>query len=258
MTTLLPSDGDRRRIPRDVAPDRTAASAAPIRIVIADDHPMVRDGLRALLATQTDVLVVGDAHNGAEALRLCRDLQPDILLLDLAMPELSGMDVLRELSTANESRCRTILVSAATQKLDVARVLRYGARGIVLKDSAIELVFKSIRKVHAGEVWVSREALSGLMEDLTSESTHNRLDYGLTPREREVLLLLVEGATNKEIADRLHVSEGTVKHHLTSIFTKTGATNRLELGLLAVQRQLVPEPGRASAKAEDGGIGRMT
>ena len=202
---------------------------------------------------------MGDARDGEEALRMAYEMRPDVLLLDLAMPHLSGLEVLRELNAARTPPCRTILVTAALQKLDVARVLRYGARGIVLKDSPIEMVFKSIRKVHDGEVWVSREAMTDLMDGLSSPNlapSASRVDYGLTPREREVLVRLVEGDTNKEIAERLSVSEGTVKHHLTSIFTKTGATNRLELGLLAVQRHLVPESANAQPRAGAGGTDR--
>jgi DNA-binding NarL/FixJ family response regulator len=236
-------------MPEGLLATRQRSPASPIRILIADDHPMVRDGLRALLGTQPDFDVVGDARDGEEALRLAYDMRPDVLLLDMAMPQLSGMEVLRELSAARTAPCRTILVTAALQKLDVPRVLKYGARGIVLKDSPIEMVFKSIRKVHDGEVWVTREAMTDLMDDISTPAappSADRIDYGLTPREREVLARLVDGDTNKEIADRLGVSEGTVKHHLTSIFTKTGATNRLELGLLALQRQLVPGSAKPS------------
>jgi len=224
---------------------RREPPAPVIRIVIADDHPMVREGLHALLATQPDFMVVAEARNGEEALEFVRELQPDLLLLDLSMPGRSGIDVLRALHEEGTSACRTILITAVVDRVDLPTVMRLGARGIVLKDSPMELVFKCLRKVHAGEVWVSRETMSDLMEGLTQgeASQSASIERKLTDRERQVVQLIAEGDTNKSIAARLGVSEGTVKHHLTSIFTKTGVANRLELGLLAIQKRLPSKSG---------------
>lgn len=213
-----------------------------IRILIADDHPLVRDGLQTLLSTQSDFVVIGAASDGREALRLVASLEPDVMLLDLSMPGLSGLDVIREMKEAGASGCRTILLTAAIDRNDIARVLQEGARGVVLKNAPMELVYKSIRKVHDGELWVDRETIGAVVASLVAsdhqpEPPANR--FGLTPRERDVLRLVVEGDSNKGIATRLGVGEYTVKHHLTNIFDKTGVSNRLELALFALHHRLI-------------------
>jgi two-component system, NarL family, nitrate/nitrite response regulator NarL len=213
-----------------------------IRILLADDHPIVRDGVRRLLETEPDFRVVGQAADGREAVRLVSRCAPDILLLDLAMPRLPGLEVLRELS-ASDSPVRTILRTAAIEKEQIIEALQIGARGVVLKEAATELLFKSIRTVMAGQYWVGRAEVADLVQILrallASSGKLQERSFGLTRRELEILSTVVAGYSNKEIARQLSLSEDTVKHHLSHIFDKLGVSNRLELAMFAVNHRLV-------------------
>jgi two-component system nitrate/nitrite response regulator NarL len=212
-----------------------------IRLLIADDHPIFRDGLRRLLDTEPGLTVVGEAADGAETIALARQLRPDILLLDLAMPRLPGMEALREISR-EQSPVRTILLTASIERRQMVEALQLGARGIVLKESATQVLFKSIYTVMAGGYWVGRDSVDDLKElilrDLPAEAAAHS-SYGLTPREVQMVEAIVEGNSNKEIAQRFNVREDTVKHHLTSIFGKLGVSTRLELALFAIEHRLV-------------------
>jgi two-component system, NarL family, nitrate/nitrite response regulator NarL len=215
-----------------------------VRIVIADDHPIFRDGLRRLLETESDLKVIGEACDGAEAVKLARTLKPDILLLDLAMPRHPGLEALRELSTgAGPTGVRVILLTAAAEKAQIVEALQLGARGVVLKDSATQLLLKAIHSVMAGEYWVGRESVSNLVQYLrtlvqSSGEEAKQKKFGLTPRELEIVSAVVAGYANKEIAVYFKISEDTVKHHLSNIFDKLGVSTRLELALFAVNQSL--------------------
>ena len=220
----------------------------PIRIVIADDHPIFRDGLRRLLETEADLKVIGEACDGAEAVKLARQLKPDILLLDLAMPRQHGLEALREMSTSsNQGSVRIILLTAAAEKKQIVEALQLGARGVVLKDSATQLLLKSIYTVMSGEYWVGRESVSNLVQYLrnlmqSSGEEARQRKFGLTPRELEIVSAVVAGYSNKEIAEYFKISEDTVKHHLSNIFDKLGVSTRLELALFAVNQSLPLKP----------------
>jgi len=216
----------------------------PIRILLADDHPIFRDGLRRLLEAEPDLKVIGEACDGSEAVKMARQLKPDILLLDLAMPRMPGLEALREMSSgpANSS-VRVILLTAAAEKKQIVEALQLGARGVVLKDSATQLLLKSIHTVMSGEYWVGRESVSNLVQYLRNlvqsfgeESKQKK--FGLTPRELEIVSAVVAGYSNKEIAEYFKISEDTVKHHLSNIFDKLGVSTRLELALFAVNQAL--------------------
>jgi len=211
-----------------------------VRILIADDHPIFRDGLRRLLDSEPEFQVIGQASNGVEAVNLARQMKPDILLLDLAMPLLTGLNALRELAKV-ASPVHTILLTAAIDKPEIIEALQLGARGIVLKDSATELLLKSIRTVMAGQYWVGRESVSDLVKFLRQPlpPTGRSKNFGLTKRELQVVAAIVEGYSNKEIAQKFSLSEDTVKHHLTNIFNKAGVSNRLELALFAINHRLI-------------------
>ncbi|HEY8669873.1 MAG TPA: response regulator transcription factor [Terriglobales bacterium] len=216
------------------------------RILIADDHPIFRDGLRRLLESEREFQVIGEACNGVEAVNMVRELKPEILLLDLAMPRRPGLEALREMST-QASSVRVILLTAAAEKDQIVEALQLGARGVVLKDSATQILLKSIRAVMNGEYWVGRESVSNLVQYLRSmvEASGNeprKNNYGLTPRELEVVSAVVAGYANKEIAQHFKISEDTVKHHLSNIFDKVGVSTRLELALFAVNQSLPFKP----------------
>ena len=216
----------------------------PVRLVIADDHPIFRDGLRRLLEAENDLKVIGEARDGAEAVKLARQLKPDIMLLDLLMPQHPGLEALRDLSTGGGANSvLVILLTAAAEKVQIVEALQLGARGVVMKDSATQLLLKAIHTVMAGEYWVGREAVSNLMGYLQTKmkstaEEDKRKKFGLTPREIEIVSAVVAGFANKEIAEYFKISEDTVKHHLSNIFDKLGVSTRLELALFAVNQSL--------------------
>lgn len=211
-----------------------------IRIVLADDHPVFRRGLHNLLESEENFRVVGEASDGAEVLKLVRKLKPDILLLDLAMPRSDGFQVLREITTA-ALPVRPIVLTVAIRKEQIVEVLKLGARGIVIKDATTKLIIKSIRKVMDGQYWVGRESITDLVQyisGLLPEPKQHRT-YKLTDRERQILTAIVAGYPNKDIAQKLSLSEETVKKHITHIFDKTGTSNRLELAIFSIHHRLI-------------------
>lgn len=212
-----------------------------IRILIADDHSIFRDGLKKLLEAEGGFRVIGEATTGDEALDLAKDLRPDILLLDLSMPRLTGLEVLRRLSKSTAS-LHTILLTASIEKSEILEALLLGAHGVVPKQSASQMLFKSIRTVMSGEFWVSRDMVSDLVDTLrgpAAASIGMSKTFGLTRRELEIIAAVVEGQVNKDIAQVFHISEYTVKHHLTRIFDKLGVSNRVELATFAINHDLV-------------------
>ena len=218
----------------------------PVRILIADDHPIFRDGLKRMLESEGGFKVVGEACDGVEAVAMARQLKPEILLLDLAMPRRPGLEALREMSS-DTAPARVILLTAGAEKDQIVEALQLGARGVVLKDSATQILFKAIHAVMNGEYWVGRESVSNLVQYLRSlvgpgGNTARQRKYGLTPRELEIISAVVAGYANKEIAEHFKISEDTVKHHLSNIFDKVGVSTRLELALFAVNQALPFQP----------------
>ncbi len=218
-------------------------SSNRIRILIADDHAILRDGLRRLLSSNPEFEVVGEAADGDRAVQLTRALKPDILLLDLAMRP-SGFDALRALSEDRQPTS-VIVLTAAIEKPEVVDALLLGARGIVLKESATAVLVKCVHTVAAGGYWVWNESVGDLVKLLrdlrTPGAKRQQLKFGLTPRELQVVSAILAGSTNKEIASQYNISEDTVKHHLTNIFDKLGVSTRLELAAFATSHRLFDE-----------------
>jgi len=214
-----------------------------VRIVIADDHPIFREGLIKLLETKPGLQVVGAASDGDEALPLVATLEPDLLLLDLAMPRMAGLVALRELKNLNTTT-RIVLLTAAIDRADIVTALQLGARGIVLKESASDVLIKSIQAVMSGQYWVGRKSVPDLNTTLNEIASAfpapTRKQFGLTPRELEIVGVILAGCSNNDIATKFKISEKTVKHHLTNIFDKLGVSNRLELALFALYHRLEP------------------
>ena len=212
----------------------------PIRIVIADDHPLFRDGLRTLLQSDSRFAVVGEAGDALTAVAATRSHQPDVLLLDLAMPEASGLETLRQLAT-DPPAARPIVLTAAIGRMETVQAVQLGARGVVLKADASQVLFDSIMAVMDGQFWLGSQKLpdqeAALRKSLTPVADPDR-GFDLSPREKEIVVALADGLTNRDIADRFGLSEITVKHHLRSIFDKCGVSNRLELALFALRRGL--------------------
>ena len=215
-------------------------TASTIRILIADDHPVFRYGLRTLLESEPRLAVVGEAVDGSEVVKMIAAVKPNILLLDLAMPRLTGIEVLREMAY-DRSAVRTIVLTAAIENRQIVEALQLGARGILLKDAATQLVTKCIEKVMGGEYWVGHEAVTNLVDYLRGlggikdvQKSQKLMQF--TPRERQIISAIIVGCANKEIASRLSLSEDTVKHHLSHIFAKAGVSNRLELAIWSMNQ----------------------
>jgi DNA-binding NarL/FixJ family response regulator len=208
-----------------------------IRILVADDHPMLREGLIAVLSTQQDLEVVGEAADGSEVVRLADSLKPDVILLDLEMPGLSGVAALEKLRDA-DSTARTIIFTAYDTDERILGALRAGARGYLLKGAARTEIFDAIRTVHAGGSLLQPVVTNKLLQTMSRAERREETEP-LTPREIEVLALLSQGLQNKEISGRLFISERTVKFHVSSLMHKLGTENRTETVTIAAQRGLI-------------------
>ncbi len=220
---------------KDTAEDR-------IRIAIADDHPIFRDGLRKLLALEEDFDVVAEARDGKEVLDILQKDEPDVLLLDLKMPGLDGLSTLQRLQ-AQKSKTKVIVLTASEDESEYVAAMKFGTSGIVLKQTATELLIKSIRKVHAGEIWLDSRTTAAVMKQFASPADAAAKDRERSPlsqREREIVVLVAQGFKNKEIAERMFISEQTVKNHLHNIFDKLGVSDRLELALYAIHKNIRP------------------
>ena len=211
-----------------------------IKVLVADDHAIFREGLRKLLEVANDITIVGEASNGVECTKMVMKLKPDILLLDLRMPDKDGLSVLAEVDLSSLPT-RIIVLTAAEDERDVIRAMRLGARGAVLKRSASDVLVKSIRKVHGGEIWLDNRIAAEVIEAFkkSSESGQRRETPLLSDREKEVAQLVVQGFHNREIGEKLLISEQTVKNHLHNIFDKLGISDRLELALYAINHRLI-------------------
>ncbi|HEY6904582.1 MAG TPA: response regulator transcription factor [Candidatus Acidoferrales bacterium] len=213
-----------------------------IRILVADDHAIFRDGLRRLLEVTDEVQIIGEASNGVECTKMLQKLKPDILLLDLRMPEKDGLGVLEEVNF-DTLPTRVIVLTAAEDDRDVVRAMRLGARGVVLKQSASDLLLKSIRKVYDGEIWLDNRMTAEVIDAFkkSSESGQRREKPLLSDREKEIVQLVAQGFRNREIGEKLFISEQTVKNHLHNIFDKLGVSDRLELALYAIHHRLIDQ-----------------
>ena len=210
-----------------------------IKILIADDHPVVRDGLSAILETQTDFEVVGEAGNGREAVELVRSLQPDVVLLDLDMPVLDGLEALR-LIRAERPETRVIVFTVFDSDERIITAVQAGANGYLLKgDAPRQEIFKAVRTVYSGGALLQPLVAGKLLRHMQTGQPPASNEEPLTEREQEVLELLGRGLANKEIATRLVISERTVKFHVSAILAKLGATNRTEAVTLAAQKGLI-------------------
>jgi two-component system nitrate/nitrite response regulator NarL len=213
---------------------------ALVRIVIADEHPIFRDGLRRLLETDESLHIVGEAAVGSAAVALVRELEPDILLLGPARSAGPASETLRQLAEAGVS-VRTILLVRAIDTAEVTDALQFGACGILSKDSAADVLFESIESVMNGHHWVGDERAVDIGASVRRFAAARRQTqmFGLTRREQEIVRAVIDGATNKEVARRLAISENTVKRHLMHIFNKVGASSRVELALFAAHHRLL-------------------
>jgi two-component system, NarL family, nitrate/nitrite response regulator NarL len=218
-----------------------------VRVLIVDDHGIMRAGLRMLLESQPGIMVVGEASTSADALALATGTQPDVIVLDL---DLGGENAVESIPTllcnAPETR---ILVLTGVRDPEVHRqAIRHGALGLVFKEKAVETLLQAITKVRAGEVWLEPAMIARVLGDLTRPQSPPQTSAEatkiakLTEREREVITLIGEGLRNKHIAERLYISEATVRHHLTAIFAKLGISDRFELAIYAYQHGLAKPP----------------
>ncbi len=233
--------------PNDTLLEGEPPKVKMIRVAIADDHPIVRDGLKKLLALESDVEVIGEAGDGRAVIELVQQTDPDVLLLDLRMPNLDGLQALQTIQQTNK-RTRVIILTASDDKNEFVQAMKLGCSGIVLKQTAPDLIVKSIRKVYSGEIWLDSHTTAAVMRQFASPgaelsgqgsaSGKQRERSPLSTREREIVAYVAQGYKNKEMAEKMFISEQTVKNHLHNIFDKLGVSDRLELALYAIHKGL--------------------
>jgi len=223
-------------------------SSAPIRVLIADGHPIVLEGLRSVLGQLPTLQLVGEASDGMEAIEKTVSLDPDVVLMELKLPRVDGLTVLRSIQ-ARASRSRVILFSSSENKEDFVEAMKLGCSGILSKDSSITLIEKSIQKVFAGEIWLDSNTTAAVIRQFASPTDFPAAHAGgngkaareraqLSQREREIIILIAQGYKNKEIAEKMFITEQTVKNHLHNVFDKLGVSDRLELALYAIHNSL--------------------
>lgn len=208
----------------------------PIRIVIADDHPVVLAGLRALFEEEQGLEILATCPDGEEALAVVERERPDVAILDMRMPRMNGIEVLRALKE-KRSVCRVIILAAAIQDDEVLEAMQLGVKGIVLKEMAPSMLLRAIHKVHEGGQWLEKESLGRAIDRMLNRAeTLQSLRAVLTPREMEVMRIAARGKGNQEIAEGLCISQGTVKTHLHAIYSKLGVDGRVGLMVYAQER----------------------
>jgi DNA-binding NarL/FixJ family response regulator len=221
-----------------------SAPAAPVRIVVADDHQIVRSGFAALLDTQPDFTVVGTAQDGADAVRVCRETSPDVVLMDVRMPGMDGIEATRQLTGPDEDRPHIVILTTFDLDDYVYDALRAGASGFLLKDVTAEQLFDAVRVVAAGEALLAPTVTRRLIREFArqrprTDGSRDALLATLTPRETQVLRLVAEGLSNPEIAARFTVTEETVKTHVSRILAKLGLRDRTQAVITAYETGLV-------------------
>jgi DNA-binding NarL/FixJ family response regulator len=206
---------------------------SPVRLLIVDDHPVVRDGLRGMLAGRAEFEVLGEAADGAQAVRLAETLQPDLVLMDLRMPETDGVSATAQIKTRWPA-IRVLVLTTYEADSDILRAIEAGATSYILKDAPREELFRAIRATAQGQSYLTPSVASRLMGQLRAAPGEQ-----LSPREVEVLTWVAKGASNKEIARSLHISEATVKSHLLHIFAKLEVTDRTQAVTVAVRKEII-------------------
>lgn len=228
----------------DTKPEVKPEAPRKIRILLSDDHPIVRDGLRKLIELEEDMEVVGEAGDGESTVQLIEKTSPDIVLLDLRMPGVDGFGAIQRLQRL-PNRPKILVVTASEEKNEYVQAMKMGCSGIVLKQTNSDLILKSIRKVYEGEIWLDSHTTAAVMKQFASggeSGSHGtvraRDRSPLSQREREIVALVAQGYKNKEMAEKMFISEQTVKNHLHNIFDKLGVSDRLELALYAIHKGL--------------------
>ncbi len=219
-----------------------------IRVLLADSHPVVIEGLKSILRSESDITIVGQATDGIEALEMVTALDPDVLLLELRLPRMDGLTLLRNLASRS-SRAKSLLFPASDLKDEFVEAMKLGCSGILMKQSPAALIAKSIRKINEGEIWLDASTTATVIRQFASPSEssppsspgngkHPRDRAQLSQREREIIVLIAQGYKNKEIAEKMFITEQTVKNHLHNVFDKLGVSDRLELALYAIHNSL--------------------
>ena len=215
--------------------------ASRIKVALVDDHTLFREGIKKILSLEPDIEIVGEAIDGDEVVLLLNHCRPDVLLLDIKMEKINGLQVLPQI-VGQYPQLRVIVLTAQINQAESVKAIKDGARGIILKHAASEFLIKGIRKVLEGELWADTSTMTRVVESLSQkyrgerDSEKDRKE--LSPREKEVVSLVASGSRNKEIANKLFISEQTVKTHLSNIFQKLELNDRLELALYAMRNGL--------------------